>query len=234
MELIGAVTCGVVGWQAWETRKSAQAAARNTQHAEDANRISRDNAVSDKRPWILLKPSIGSGLTYNPKDRSWHIVLRFELTNIGHTPATRVSIAGSINPFMLGLWKLSPDRRSAQSVLAEQLRRLCETFEPMPGFDMGFGQVQFPKEERTHLFHATGDPATFDAAKESPSYGGQFLVLMAVTYGSTLSGTGYRTAQAFHLFRAGGSMTIDLNGEAIEQSELAFVRYVGVDGSIVT
>jgi hypothetical protein len=52
---------------------------------------------------------------------------------------------------------------------------------------------------------------------------GQFLVIMCVTYRSTLDDGRYRTAKVFNLYKKSGKGNIDLEGEVIPISDLGFV-----------
>jgi hypothetical protein len=86
---------------------------------------------------------------------------------------------------------------------------------------MGWGQVVFPNEGNTpQEFNLNGNPTRFDEAKSNRGYGGQFMIIACVAYGSTLTEERFRTAKAFFLFKASGTGKIDLNGETVAQSEL--------------
>lgn len=75
----------VIGWQSWETRKSAQGALRSAQAQMDANRA-----------WMIPKisqPSIDDVLLHQEKPSGWVLPIEITVTNRGQTPATVVSAA---------------------------------------------------------------------------------------------------------------------------------------------
>ena len=75
-----------------------------------------------------------------------------------------------------------------------------------------------------------GNPSRFDEVKKSPdgfggAKGGNFLIVVCASYGSTFSADLYRTAKAFQLFKRSGAQGIDINGETIPVNDLALAAH---------
>jgi hypothetical protein len=59
---------------------------------KDQSAITKQMFLAENRPWILVKPSIGSDLTYDDKG-SARVVIHVTTTNVGKGPAIGVSVA---------------------------------------------------------------------------------------------------------------------------------------------
>lgn len=200
-----------------------------------ANELSRKALIVDQRPWVSLDVQPSGSLAYDDKrwdaGLRWHIPLEYKLKNIGKTPAINVSFFGKMIPFVLAHWPTSSIKNGVPQGLPISGTDLTKEFEEVCGFHeglsdakMGWGRIMFPNEEGGgSQFGMNANPAIFDAVKESPEgYAGQFLVVVCVTYGSSLSEDKYRTAKAFQLHKLTGTRSIDLNGETIPVTELGF------------
>jgi hypothetical protein len=87
--LVGLITCVVVMWQAWETRKSAQA----TEISAKAAERSIECMIDSERAWVLVQ--IGQLPEFTPIPSQVQILwLQPILTNHGKTPArvTKISV----------------------------------------------------------------------------------------------------------------------------------------------
>jgi hypothetical protein len=58
--------------------------------ASDANRLNRDNFLATERPWVKVDIEVAGPLFYDVN--GVNVALRFRLKNIGHSPATHISI----------------------------------------------------------------------------------------------------------------------------------------------
>jgi hypothetical protein len=67
-------TAGVIGWQSWETRKAATAA------ADSANAF-----LTSERAWMLMNPQLIETLQRTDKHRG--MLFRWTVKNVGRTPA---------------------------------------------------------------------------------------------------------------------------------------------------
>jgi hypothetical protein len=223
------------------TRRAADAAKKSANAATEGNRIARAAFITDQRPWISLDVSITGPLAYTAEGWAmglrWNIPLQYTLKQMGKTPATNVSVFGEIIPFINTHFTEIKDGRpfglpAPGTNFTKEIEGVCAFPERLDNYNMGWGTVMFPTEQATDIFGLNGNPARFDAAKgENKGYIGQFLVIMCVTYRSTLDDSRYRTAKTFYLFKGVGNGIIDLAGETIPPKDLSLVLTPNSTGS---
>jgi hypothetical protein len=75
--VVGLITCCVIGWQSWETRKSAQAAALNA-----------EALINAERPWVMVQ------VEKLPGENAAKSVFQLNVFNYGKTPAHIITCKG--------------------------------------------------------------------------------------------------------------------------------------------
>lgn len=175
----------------------------------------------EQRPWVSLAVELADALSYDSKGLDagvrWHTAIKYQLINTGKTPATKVSVFRDILPFMISYRSAQQATPVAGTDPDAEIRNVCKA-----AAIFGSGDVLATGEGRVGIFTFNGNPSRFDAAKNSPGYSGNFLVVLCVTYRSTFNAEIHRTAKAFQLFKRDGS-PINLNGEVVPQQTLGLV-----------
>jgi hypothetical protein len=185
---------------------------------------------SPDRPWISLDIELAGPLAYDAAGWDaglrWHIPIRFKLTNTGNSPATGVDAHADIRPFTIGYW---PPGRIKDGIpqgepipgtnVVTELKALCETQAAMRKHLGSFmGQTIFKGRTFEGLFHLNANPAMFDAARQSPGFSGNLLILMCVSYKSPTDDRLHQTGESFAVFITNAK--IDLNGGSIPAEKL--------------
>lgn len=221
--------------------KAAKAAENAANAAIESNSISRTAMIAEQRPWVSVDAEVAGPLAFSAEGWDagvrWHIPLKYRLHNLGKTPATNVSFFAQIIPFTISHWPVSkvkdgiPQGQPIPGTdIAKEFEAVCGFPEAMTKNNMGSGQLLFPSEIRDGIFILNGNPSRFDEVKKSPdgfggAKGGNFLIVVCASYGSTFSADLYRTAKAFQLFKRSGTQGIDINGETIPVNDLALAAH---------
>jgi hypothetical protein len=87
-------------------KESINAAKDAEKAASDANRLNRDNFLATARPWITTDIEVGGPLIYNVN--GINITLQFHLKNVGHSPATHISIIPQLIAPAIGIQNFDP------------------------------------------------------------------------------------------------------------------------------
>jgi hypothetical protein len=218
-----------------DTKAAAEAARDAANATRDQVKLSREAFLADQRPWLALTVHIAGPLAYDDKGSQtgmcWHIPLNYQVRHRGKSPAINVDFFAKILPFTQGYW---PDDQIKDGIpqgplipgtdLEKEFDEVCSFHEAFVD-NMASGRVMIFGDMFGEAFGLNGNPALFDAAKNSQGYMGQFIVVACITYGSPLGPAHYRTAHAFALFKRTGDQRINLNGETIPLAELAFVPH---------
>lgn len=87
--LVGGITCGVIGWQAWETRRSVKIAKDSVVLTHRPKIIIRSVVI----PWLeILNRHTSMATIANPKLNSEQLDGFFYVVNTGNQPATIISL----------------------------------------------------------------------------------------------------------------------------------------------
>ena len=185
---------------------------------------------SPERPWVSIEIEIAGPLAYDAVGWDagvrWHMPIRFRLTNTGNSPATSVDVYADIRPFMIGYW---PPERIKDGVpqgepipgtnAAGELKALCEAHAAISQQLGSFmGQTIFKGRNFEGLFHLNANPALFDAARQSPGFSGNLLMLVCVGYKSPTDDRLHQTGESFAVYVTNGK--IDLSGGSIPEDKL--------------
>lgn len=220
-----------------EATKAANAAEKAANAAIASNEISRGIMIAEQRPWIAVEVNVAGPLAYDAKGWDagvrWHIPLKYNLRNLGKTPATNVSFFAEIIPYVIPCWpagKIKDGKPQGESTpgtdIIEEIKNICGFPDDMSSLNMGWGTVVFPEERIDGEFGLNGNPGRFDEVRNALcGYTGQFLVVVCVSYGSTYTDTIYRTAKSFNLYKRTSDGRINLAGENIPLEGLALTRY---------
>ena len=184
------------------------------------------------RPWIAVDVSLVGPLAYDDKGwdagKRWHIPIQYELKNTSSNPALGVDMTAAILPFMFSIWppdSLKDGVRQGQPIpgtdTAAELRSMCGRFADFRSSFPLDGRTLFRDKTMRGTFTLNGDPARFDAAKNTTAFSGNFLILVCATYRFVTEEKMHQTAEAFALFRPNGKINIE--GETIPLNELGFV-----------
>lgn len=244
LAIVAIIQIRLVNQSNQESKKASDAATIAAEAAVESNEISRQLLIAEQRPWIKLNVEIGGPLSYTDKGwdagMRWHFPLKYTLKNIGKTPGVNVSLSANIIPYTLPHFpkdKIKDGVPQGMPIegtdIAAELARMCEFPEAMTSSNMGFGQTLFPNDQIQGLFGLNGDPKRFDEAKTNEANTHQFLVVVCVSYGSTISDKMYRTAEAFQLLKNNSGFKINLEGESILEKDLALVSSPQQFGKIV-
>lgn len=153
--------------------------------AADANRLSRDSFLATQRPWINADIAVGGPLEYD-SGGGMHIKLRFQLKNIGNSPATYVHIYARAYE----LFSSDP---------AENHRRLTEKPKVPPLTRSGF--TLFPGNTAVQDLTTTIGQDVIN--KRFKDYGVWPIVVGTINYGSVFDNTHhYQTGFAVELHRS--------------------------------
>lgn len=177
----------------------------------------------EQRPWVSLEVGLADGLSYDDKGwdagTRWRTTIRYRLTNTGKTPAVKVSVFGGILPLMISYRPAQPPQATpvAGTDVPAEMKPICDFAAIIES-----GEVLASRESRDGLFTLNGNPDRFKAAKDSPGFSGNVLVIVCVSYASTFNAEKHMSAKAFQLFRRDGK-GIDLKGEMIPQQQLGLV-----------
>ena len=106
--------------QASEMKESIAAAKDAVKAASDANRLNRDNFLATERPWIAADIEVGGPLRYDVNGAN--ITLRFQLKNVGHSPATHLWIRPQGLALPFGIDNFDP-RAIQQKIYTEMKTR---------------------------------------------------------------------------------------------------------------
>jgi hypothetical protein len=186
-----------------QARRDVHAARSAARAAREANVISRAAYLSDQRPWVMLDNVNLSGatpVTYSQAD-GWRVTLGYSLRNVGKSPAARAAFSAQIIPFMLGL-NGPGGTFEPQTDIAKELRLFANDRAQVNATSpVGiFGALMFPNQEPTmHFTSVSRGDSAFLADMASSRYSGNFIVLVCVSYRSTLDDSMHVTAQAYAL-----------------------------------
>lgn len=97
--LVGAFGLLALGYTIWLTNKNTKAAVDSANATAEANKISRELFVADTRPWIVVQVAIHRGIAFEAD--AVRLILRINCTNVGKSPAFKVSIHPDIMPSAL-------------------------------------------------------------------------------------------------------------------------------------
>lgn len=206
--------------------KAAVASRKAAEASIESNNIAKQRAISEDRPWISIDAKIANNLFFDEKHgegeaagKRWHIKLAYELKHLGKTPATNVSVSANVIPFMKG--KLPQSAIAGQPIFGGtdallEFDATCSLQEMLVSANVGWGEVMFPGEKFNRRIQVVGNPARFEEAKKMrESYFKQFLIVICVTYGSTLDKSHYRTCKGYRLSSSRPGNLIALDGETI-------------------
>jgi hypothetical protein len=197
-----------------------------------------------QRPWVSVRIEVGSALTYSAD--GWHIVLDYELKNVGTGPATGVDVYAKMFPGVIASVPKNATPERMKEVLeranetAAELAKLVDGATSMHKLRMGFARTVFPGEDVRGQFniHGNGPEFGIDKVAERGSYTGQFTLLFCVAYGVTFDETRHATAKAYVLFKAADAAgrfgNIELKGEQIERDGLRFAPFPDSKTDVVT
>lgn len=87
------VALGLIGWTLAATRATAKAAIEASRAAHEANEITRELGIGEQRPWVTVKPTHSIKPTYSADANAWVLFVEFNLTNVGHRPASCVDVS---------------------------------------------------------------------------------------------------------------------------------------------
>ena len=187
-----------------------------------------------ERPWVEIRNVVAaSPLSYDDKGWSagvrWHVIIQYELRNTGKTPAIDTEIFADMVPFMFSLANPQGLPEPGTDVEAE-LKRVCagalnlrENLPPLSPVTL------YPDSAPTvRQFILNGNPAIFEKAKALPSYGGNFVVLLCVTYKFATGTKFHQTGSAYAMFKPVGK--IDIQGETAPANGIIIVPQPGVGG----
>lgn len=244
LALISGVQMYLIKQSNKEAAKASSAAISSANAAMESNDISRKMLIAEQRPWIKVEVGIGGSLSYTDKGWDagfrWHFPLEYSLINIGKTPGTNVSFHAQMMPYTLPHWRKEdivdgvPQGQPIPGTdIAKELETICGFPENMTSVNMGFGQTVFPNDNIQSIFNVNGDPKRFEQAKSNEANTKQFLLVVCVSYGSTLDKEMYRTARAYQLLRKDSGFEINLDGETILAKDLALVPTPQQIGSVV-
>lgn len=186
-------------------------------------------ADSPDRAWVSLEMEIISPLAYDAAGwdagTRWHILFKYRLTNTGNTPATNVDFFANMMPFLIGYW---PEDRIKDGVpqgepvpgtnAAAELKRLCESAAILRQAGNMMGKTLFKGQSVEGRFRINGNPALFDAVRQSRGYSGNILLLACATYNTTTDDRMHQTGESFAIFRPDAKISLE-NG-TVPQSEL--------------
>lgn len=121
--------------------------------ASEANALSRQSVVATQRPWLTVDASIASALQVKPE--CCEITIRFEVNNVGRSPALRVAVRAYMFPEDVGHDVKYEQRTIADA--ARQGRYSMRTPSPM-------GRVLFPGQQYSTNERFIIPKAAIDAA----------------------------------------------------------------------
>lgn len=101
--IIAGLTGCVIGWQSWETRKSANA----SKDAASAALLNAQTLINAERPWIVINVE-------SPAPNQFH----FKATNVGRTPARITAIYGHPLIVRRNRPEPTPDFEGTESLLS--------------------------------------------------------------------------------------------------------------------
>jgi hypothetical protein len=185
---------------------------------------------SPDRAWVAVEVEVAGDLAYDAvgwdAGTRWHLPIKFRLTNTGNTPATGIDAHANIMPFMIGYW---PKDRIKDGIpqgpaipgtnAADELKKLCASLASMTS-NLGpfMGYTLFKGKSLESLFHINGNPDLFNAARQSPGYSGNILLLICATYRASTDERLHQTGESFAIFRPNAK--IDLEQGTVAASEL--------------
>lgn len=209
-----------------------RATTRAATAAEEANKLTRQVFIAGTRPWLKADVSLASPLTYTEQD-SWHLGLRYVLTNVGNSPAIDVHSHLRMLPLVVDAWTeemlqgrspyemptLGADLYAEAKTLREEAERSVAVR----------GVTIFPGDSYTSGHGVHGDRRLFERAKELQTYAGQFQIVFGVSYDNAASGARHVTTKAFTIAKAsdqpGKYGAIDLIGENIARDRLVLMTH---------
>jgi hypothetical protein len=213
---IGSAQAALFLWQLILLRRSvrdsanaARAAAEAVEVGRAANRISREAIASEQRPWVTLTTYLNRPLPVSfgeGSSRGWRIELRYEMTNVGRTPARRVSYMAEVIPFLSGYQEPGGGFHN-QTNVANELHDFTRRILTMKAGGGGFNSLLFPGDTRQQAFIFDKDES-FTQALASSRYSGQLIVMTCVVYQSP-DGNWHETAEAYSLAVLGGIKLTD-------------------------
>ncbi len=111
------------------------------------SKITRQMFLAEHRPWIAVKPSIASDLTYDEEGNAW-IAIQFVATNVGKGPAIGVMVEANLHI-------VSGNEQSLQRQFIEQMKLFPQRIKE-------FGFTLFPSEPLvyTYKLHITKNDMT--------------------------------------------------------------------------
>jgi len=107
-------------------KESIAAAKDAAKAASDANQLNRDNFLATERPWVTADIGVGGPLYYNVNGAN--ITLRFQLKNIGHSPATHVWINLQVIAPAIGIDHDYDPRKTQHKIITQTKTRPLDPF----------------------------------------------------------------------------------------------------------
>lgn len=192
---------------------AAIAAKKAVAAAAEANRISREAIANDQRPWIEVKLSHVSGLTFD--ERGAHITVKATFVNHGRSPA--------LNVFFVPNIVAGPGR--------ERMEQMMKMWNPSPSHLPG--EIVYPGSDLSALTY----PLTLTPDVISLSLNENWLIIniiACVNYQSNI-GAPYTTRIAYDVFAIGekNAIAIMINHGDYAREQISISRSI-VAMSVVT
>ena len=165
------------------TRTAADAAKASAEAAIQGNALNRQLFIGDQRPWVSLEVRLASDLVFSADD-GWHIEISYFARNLGKTPAVGPDLHAGFVPFVIPRMVSPTGQHDPGTDVSVELKTLCKDgATAISRQNAAFsGQMLFPGEVREGRYgiYRKNHPA-FVAARESPAYSGQFLLLEPIS-----------------------------------------------------
>ncbi len=183
------------------------------------------SASLDLRPWMSLDVELVQGLDYD--DKGWqlgtryHTMVRYKIKNSGKTPAVKIDVFANMMPFTTPYYPAGsivngvPHGEPVPGTdVAGEIERMCKSQDDFISVGMGgTAGMLAPGQEVTGYLGLNGDSPPFKKLNEpGRMFGGNFVIVVAGTYGSTFDKSRYRVGKAFQLYRRTGSQKIEARG----------------------
>jgi len=172
----------ITAYYAYNASKQAGAAIAAAKAAESAANTAREEMELSQRPWLVVKATIASPLTYDKE--GGHIMLHYAIVNVGHNPAIGVNI-----------W---PEFYVANGKKADPIierRRLCKELEARQSGETIYPGQPFEINEQFSMSRADIDEST-------RAFGYAILltsVVDCVNYHSNFSNQPYSVGDSYDL-----------------------------------
>jgi hypothetical protein len=182
---------GGIGTAVKKLDDQARATQQSANAAKEASITARQEMEISQRPWLVVKASIASDLTYN--DNGGTITLHYTILNVGHTPALKVNI-----------WPEFYVANGKKIGNFAERERFCEK-----GIASGmtFGQTIYPgqvfeQNQRFSMSQADIDDSWKSFGSENVSKVIPVSIIDCVTYRSNFTETLYTVADSYFLGKA--------------------------------